>query len=300
MDADDISLPARFEKQIAYFLDHPQCVLLGSRVILVEPFGSPLYQTDHQTDNDPIVAELLSGIGWAVVHPSAMMRADAVGAAGGYRSEFVPIEDLDLFLRLSQLGTPCESGRTAAALSSASAERKSHPFYRAGSQEARLRSRCCISKERTGSALRVESSPAKAIEHRHRAESMGVGRTEKPRPSSGSASRTVAAASQPFVAIKLAIAILRDPGPMRNHFANFADKTTPRKPVLRYPEEPGCSVRDSAKNPVLRRTARHTADPAWAGRRKRKIREAGAPVNILPVQAVSSTHMPSLIRGLAG
>jgi glycosyltransferase involved in cell wall biosynthesis len=105
MDADDISLPTRLEKQVGYLREHPACVLLGSRVILVEPFGSPLYETDHQTDNDPIVAELLSGVGWAVVHPAAMMRADAVRTAGGYRSEFVPIEDLDLFLRLSQLGT---------------------------------------------------------------------------------------------------------------------------------------------------------------------------------------------------
>lgn len=104
MDADDISLPLRFEKQIAYLQAHPAVVLLGSRVMLVEPFGTPLYETNHETENDKIAAELLRGVGWAVVHPVAMMRAEAVRAAGGYRADRVPIEDLDLFLRLSEIG----------------------------------------------------------------------------------------------------------------------------------------------------------------------------------------------------
>jgi GT2 family glycosyltransferase len=104
MDADDISLPLRFEKQIAYLREHPECVLLGSRVMLIEPYGIPLYETKHETEHEKISAELLCGIGWAVVHPAAMMRADAVRKAGGYRADRVPIEDLDLFLRLSEIG----------------------------------------------------------------------------------------------------------------------------------------------------------------------------------------------------
>jgi glycosyltransferase involved in cell wall biosynthesis len=104
MDADDVSLPPRFEKQITYMRENPACVLLGSRVMLIEPFGVPLYETNHETEHDRIAAELLRGVGWAVVHPVAMMRADAVRAAGGYRADRVPIEDLDLFLRLSEIG----------------------------------------------------------------------------------------------------------------------------------------------------------------------------------------------------
>ena len=33
MDADDISLPARFDKQVAYLRHNPDCVLLGSSVM---------------------------------------------------------------------------------------------------------------------------------------------------------------------------------------------------------------------------------------------------------------------------
>jgi glycosyltransferase involved in cell wall biosynthesis len=104
MDADDISLPTRFEKQVEYLKAHPECVLLGSRVLLVEPYGTPMYVTDHETDHAGIADQLLRGVGWAVVHPAAMMRADAVRSAGGYRADRVPIEDLDLFLRLTEIG----------------------------------------------------------------------------------------------------------------------------------------------------------------------------------------------------
>ena len=104
MDADDIALPTRFEKQVAYFRAHPECVLLGSRELLVEPYGTPMYETDHELDHDGIADQLIRGVGWAVVHPAAMMRATAVRAAGGYRADRVPIEDLDLFLRLIEIG----------------------------------------------------------------------------------------------------------------------------------------------------------------------------------------------------
>jgi glycosyltransferase involved in cell wall biosynthesis len=104
MDADDVSLPERFEKQVAFLREHPDCVLLGSRVLLVEPYGTPMYVTDHETEHARIAEQLLRGIGWAVVHPSAMMRADAVRRTGGYRADRVPIEDLDLFLRLCEIG----------------------------------------------------------------------------------------------------------------------------------------------------------------------------------------------------
>ena len=37
MDADDIALPVRLERQVAYLNDHPECVLVGSRVFDYRP-----------------------------------------------------------------------------------------------------------------------------------------------------------------------------------------------------------------------------------------------------------------------
>jgi glycosyltransferase involved in cell wall biosynthesis len=36
MDGDDIALPGRFERQVAYLNDHPECVLVGSRVLIID------------------------------------------------------------------------------------------------------------------------------------------------------------------------------------------------------------------------------------------------------------------------
>ena len=100
----DISMPHRFENQVQFLRENANVVLLGSRVRLIDPFGIPLYETTHNLDHDKIEKEMLDGVGWAVVHPSAMMRAAAVRTAGGYKSERVPSEDLDLFLRMTEIG----------------------------------------------------------------------------------------------------------------------------------------------------------------------------------------------------
>jgi glycosyltransferase involved in cell wall biosynthesis len=104
MDADDISMPLRFEKQLAYLQAHPECVCVGSRIMTIDPFGSPLYDPKHKLTHEEIEEQLLAGVGWALVHPAAMMLREHVMALGGYRSEMEPSEDLDLFLRLAERG----------------------------------------------------------------------------------------------------------------------------------------------------------------------------------------------------
>jgi glycosyltransferase involved in cell wall biosynthesis len=104
MDADDVSMPDRFEKQVSYLRSNPDCILVGSRILTIDPFGSPLYEPRHKLVHEAIEAELLAGVGWAVVHPASMMVREQVTAVGGYRPEMEPSEDLDLFLRLSERG----------------------------------------------------------------------------------------------------------------------------------------------------------------------------------------------------
>jgi glycosyltransferase involved in cell wall biosynthesis len=103
-DADDICLPNRFELQVRYLDQHPDCVMIGSKVTLVDPYNSNLWEVDVQSDHEAIEADLLRGNGWAVIHPSTMLRREAVLQAGGYRAEYEWAEDLDLFLRMGLLG----------------------------------------------------------------------------------------------------------------------------------------------------------------------------------------------------
>ena len=103
MDADDLSHPDRFAKQAAYLDAHPNCVLVGSRVRVVDPDGLPIRHMANEPDHDRIDHAHLT-CGWPVVHPAVMMRADAVRQIGGYREQYNTLEDLDLFLRLAEVG----------------------------------------------------------------------------------------------------------------------------------------------------------------------------------------------------
>ncbi len=103
MDADDVCLPNRFEKQIEYLQQHPNCVLLGSRVLLMDPQGWPIREMCKEQTHEQIDAAHLNR-GWPVVHPAVMMRLSALKQIGGYRDEFNTLEDLDLFLRLAEVG----------------------------------------------------------------------------------------------------------------------------------------------------------------------------------------------------
>ena len=104
MDADDVSLPERFEKHVAYMREHPDCAVVGSRVMLIDPFGSPLHSPHHDVDHDKILAGLMAGVGWSIVQPAAMMRRSTMLAVGGYRTGIDASEDLDLFLRMGEHG----------------------------------------------------------------------------------------------------------------------------------------------------------------------------------------------------
>jgi hypothetical protein len=80
-------------------------VLLGTRVTVVDPYGSPVLESGQKLTHEEIDAELLSsGGGWAIVQPSAMMRTEAVRRVGGYRGRHNVSEDQDLFLRLAEVG----------------------------------------------------------------------------------------------------------------------------------------------------------------------------------------------------
>ena len=92
MDSDDIALPDRFEKQVAYMAEHPECVAVGSRVVLIDPYGAKVERPTHKTTHEEIESELLNGVGWAMVHPTVMMRREPLMRVGGYREDLMVSE----------------------------------------------------------------------------------------------------------------------------------------------------------------------------------------------------------------
>src|SRR3954454_13069366 len=103
MDCDDVALPNRFAAQVAYFRSDPSIVCAGGHFELIDEKGRLLTRLRPPSDDESIQKLLLAGH-TAICHPAAMMRRDAVTRVGGYDPYFRTTQDLDLWLRLGEVG----------------------------------------------------------------------------------------------------------------------------------------------------------------------------------------------------
>ncbi len=104
MDADDISYPDRLSYQVEFLKEHPDYVAIGSKVQLIDEDGDPLRLFSLETSHQDIDSAHLRGEGGAIAHPAVMFRKDKFNAVGHYRSEYIHSEDLDLWLRMAEVG----------------------------------------------------------------------------------------------------------------------------------------------------------------------------------------------------
>lgn len=102
MDADDISIPTRFEKQIEYFKNHLEVDCVGSLIVEFEdnPYNSDIVRKLPETNEEIIrFAKKRNPIG----HSSVMYKKEAVLKAGNYRDYYL-VEDYDLWVRMIESG----------------------------------------------------------------------------------------------------------------------------------------------------------------------------------------------------
>lgn len=97
MDADDISLPERFERQVEFMEEHKDIGILGSRVDFIDADGK--YQKTWQLPLRPAVVRWSLLFGCVVAHPSVLMRNEVIAELGYYRMQALHIEDYDLWTR---------------------------------------------------------------------------------------------------------------------------------------------------------------------------------------------------------
>ena len=102
-DADDIYHPERLELQYRRMNERPEIVLLGARTVKIDGKGRTLYQEFQPTIKTDILDSLAGGFG-VIPHPVAMYRKSAVIQAGGYSPKAKYCEDVDLWIRLSEIG----------------------------------------------------------------------------------------------------------------------------------------------------------------------------------------------------
>jgi glycosyltransferase involved in cell wall biosynthesis len=105
MDADDVAHPERLARQLDHLRRHSECVAVGTEALEVDSERMPIQDLGVAATHAEIEAQLLAGVGHAVLHPSAVYRREALLRVGGYRSELDAGEDLDLHLRLAEVGT---------------------------------------------------------------------------------------------------------------------------------------------------------------------------------------------------
>jgi len=98
-DADDISLPLRFEKQVAFMLNNPNCAVVGTWAEIFCPTNKVKRFHKHPTDNLSLQFFLLFDNPF--VHSSIMMRKTCINKVGVYDIN-KGWEDYDLWSRFSR------------------------------------------------------------------------------------------------------------------------------------------------------------------------------------------------------
>jgi glycosyltransferase involved in cell wall biosynthesis len=102
MDADDVCLPDRFERQVALLDDQPAVGVLGGFYEIIDHAGRPLRVMEQPTADADLQEICLTGR-VPICHPLVMMRRNLFEQVGGYRPDLDPAEDLDLWLRMGEI-----------------------------------------------------------------------------------------------------------------------------------------------------------------------------------------------------
>ena len=103
MDADDIAFPQRLERQRAFLQGHPDVVAVGSAIQYLTSGGlKPVW--GRHPEKPAAIGRTLPREN-CIANPSVMVRRAAFERVpGGFRTEFIPAEDYDLYLRLLEVG----------------------------------------------------------------------------------------------------------------------------------------------------------------------------------------------------
>ncbi len=103
MDGDDVALPDRLKQQVEFLTAHPEVVCVGGSQDWIDEAGRFLVHREVLEHDRDIQASALSGI-TPINHPCALIRRSALLQVGGYDETMATVGDLDLFLRLGEVG----------------------------------------------------------------------------------------------------------------------------------------------------------------------------------------------------
>lgn len=105
MHADDVMLPHRIERQLAFVQEHPEIAVASSFVYNINDAGTVIAKFESPLVSKQAVEETLRRndiIGFH--HPAVIMRKAIVQELGGYRETLQTNEDIDLWNRVAERG----------------------------------------------------------------------------------------------------------------------------------------------------------------------------------------------------
>jgi glycosyltransferase involved in cell wall biosynthesis len=101
MDSDDISLPRRFEKQVATFLNDAKLDILGSFSTDIDEAGKLGILRSMPVEHEEIMNNLWTN---PLIHPTVMFKKNKLLSSGGYSSTLRRRQDYELWFRLAKHG----------------------------------------------------------------------------------------------------------------------------------------------------------------------------------------------------
>ena len=101
MDADDISIPARLEKQVAYLEKNLSVGVLGTAYEIIDENGNRQAATVPLLKSDSEIRKALPKFN-PLMHGSVMLRRSALEEIGFYDEQFALSQDYDLWFRISK------------------------------------------------------------------------------------------------------------------------------------------------------------------------------------------------------
>lgn len=101
LDQDDVCVPSRLEKQLAYLENHPEAAAVGSSVAWINSKGRTLGVTGFRIDDFGSFVGVLLGQATPVAHPTAVFRREILKKLGGYDPSYAPCEDYELWCRVA-------------------------------------------------------------------------------------------------------------------------------------------------------------------------------------------------------
>jgi glycosyltransferase involved in cell wall biosynthesis len=105
IDADDIALPKRLERQLGFVAANPDVKVTSCLAYYINSEGVRKGKTFHDlTTREAFQNYLKYNRDIGIMHPGSLIEKGTMIEAGGYREEFGPAHDIDLWSRIADRG----------------------------------------------------------------------------------------------------------------------------------------------------------------------------------------------------